>query len=140
MAHMTEGSGIQGSTYAGDTGTSESSRVSDMASQGKEQVKHFGGLARDALFHRVDKQKKVLTRNLDDIASTLENASHESEGVVRQTMDTAIGYVRRVSDRLEQGSSEELLMEAREKVRERPGIFFAGCLAIGFLTARILKA
>jgi hypothetical protein len=141
MAHMTaEGSDIQGSTYAGDTGTSEASGMSDIAAQGKEQFKRYGGMARDVVFHRADSKKKELVKHLNDFASTLESACQESEGVVRQAMDATVGYVRRASDRIGQGSSEELLQEAGEKVRERPGVFFAGCLAIGFLAARILKA
>lgn len=140
MADMNEG-GIQGSTSAGNLGASESSSgVSAVTARGKEQLKRFSGLTRDSVFHRTDKRKKELVKNLDDIASRLESASEESEGFVGQVLDNAVGFVRRASDRLEHGSSEELLEEAREKVREQPGIFFIGCVAAGFLAARILKA
>jgi hypothetical protein len=152
MADINEGSGIPSTNYAGTTSSSMGSTgdistqsssaspsIGDMATQGREQVKRFGGMARDAMFYRADSQKKALVQNIQGFISTLENVSKESDGSVRQVLDSATGYIRKFSDRIENGSSEELLQEAQAVVREKPAVFFAGCVAIGFLAARLFK-
>jgi hypothetical protein len=154
MANINEGSGIPSTNYAGTTGSSMGSTgdistqassssaspsIGDMATQGREQVKRFGGMARDAVFYRADNQKKVLVQSIQGFLSTLENASKESDGSVKQVLDSATGYIRKFSDRIENGSSEELLQEAQTVVREKPAVFFAGCVAVGFLAARLFK-
>jgi hypothetical protein len=153
MANINEGSGIPSTNYAGTTGSSmdtgdistqsssssQTPSMGEMATQGREQVKKFGGMARDAMFYRADSQKKALVQNIQGFLSTLENASKESDGPVKQVLDSATGYIRQFSDRIENGSTEELLQDARVVVREKPAVFFAGCVAIGFLAARIFK-
>lgn len=151
MANINEGSGIPSTNYAGTTGTSmgtgeistqsasQPQSLGDMATQGREQVKKFGGMARDAMFYRADNQKKALVQNIQGFLSTLENVSKESDGSVKQVLDSATGYIRQFSDRIENGSTEELLQDARVVVREKPAVFFAGCVAIGFLAARLFK-
>jgi len=154
MADINEGSGIPSTNYAGTTSTSmgttgdistqasassTSQSIGDMATQGREQVKRFSGMARDAMFYRADNQKKALVQNIQGFLSTLENVSKESEGPVKQVLDSTTGYIRKFSDRIENGSTEELLQDARVVVREKPAVFFAGCVAIGFLAARLFK-
>jgi hypothetical protein len=135
----TEGSDIQGTTYSGSAGSSESSQASKLASQGKEKAKQYGGMARDMAIHRADNKKGDLVKSLQGFVSTLENASRDSDGVTRQVLDSTVGYVRQFSDRIENSSSEELIQDARRVVREKPAAFFAGCFAVGFLAARLIK-
>jgi hypothetical protein len=152
MANINEGSGIPSTNYAGTADTSMGSTgdisthsssaspsIGDMATQGRDQVKKFGGMARDAMFYRADNQKKALVQNIQGFLSTLENVSKESDGSVKQVLDSATGYIRKFSDRIENGSTEELLQDARVVVREKPAVFFAGCVAVGFLAARLFK-
>ncbi|PTL79453.1 hypothetical protein DAT35_34330 [Vitiosangium sp. GDMCC 1.1324] len=110
-----------------------------MAAQGKEQVKHFTGATRDRVYQQVDNRKDELIKGLNGFASTLEDASQNAEGLSQQVLDGAVGYLRRFSDRIENGSTEDLVRDAKQFVRERPGPFFAGCIAVGFLAARFLK-
>jgi hypothetical protein len=140
MATVTQG-GIQSPSF---TGTSMGTRdVSDqdtgIGAQGKEQVKRFTGVTRDRVYHQIDDRKGDLIKGLQGFVSTLENASQNADGLSQQLIGGAVGYIRKFSDRIEQGSTEELVSDARQFIRERPAPFFAGCIAVGFLAARLLK-
>jgi len=145
MATVTEG--IQGTSYAGtNTGTSLGTRDvsaqgtdTGIATQGKEQVKRFTGVTRERVYHQVDNKKGDFIKGLQGFVSTLEDASQNADGFSRQFLNGAVGYIRRFSDRIESGSTEELVRDARHFIRERPAPFFAGCVAVGFLAARLLK-
>ncbi|HEX8819947.1 MAG TPA: hypothetical protein VF794_08495 [Archangium sp.] len=128
MASATEG--IQGSSFAGtSTGTGDVS----------QQVKRFTGATRERVYHQVDDKKEDILKGLQGFVSTLENASQNADGLSQQVLQGAVGYLRKFSDRIENGTTEELVHEARQFVRERPAPFFAGCIAVGFLAARLLK-
>lgn len=132
MATVTEGE-LQGSSFTG-AGTDIG-----IAAQGKEQVKHFTGVTRDRVYHQVDSRKDDLIKGLHGFASTLEDASQNADGFSQQVLDGAVGYLRKFSDRIENGSTEELMQDAKQFIREKPAPFFVGCIALGFLAARLLK-
>jgi hypothetical protein len=135
MASVTEG-GIQGSSFTGaGTDVSENTGIS----AGKEQVKRFTGVTRDRVYHQVDDRKEDLIKGIQSFVSTLENASQNADGLSQQVLQGAVGYIRKFSDRIENGTTEELVTEARQFIREKPAPFFAGCIAVGFLAARLLK-
>jgi hypothetical protein len=136
MASVTEG-GIQGSSFTG-TGADVSDNTG-ISSAGKEQVKRFTGVTRDRVYHQVDDRKEDLIKGIQGFVSTLENASQNADGLSQQVLQGAVGYLRKFSDRIENGTTEELVHEARQFIREKPAPFFAGCIAVGFLAARILK-
>ncbi|WNG39161.1 hypothetical protein F0U61_39965 [Archangium violaceum] len=144
MATVTEG-GIQGSSFTstgsniGASDVSAQSADTGFAAQGKEQVKRFTGVTRDRVYHQVDSRKDELVKGLQGFISTLENASQNADGMSQQVLHGAVGYIRKFSDRIENGTTEELMQDARQFVREKPAPFFAGCIALGFLAARILK-
>jgi hypothetical protein len=133
MASVTEG-GIQGSSFTG-TGTDNTG----ISSAGKEQVKRFTGVTRDRVYHQVDDKKEDILKSIQGFVSTLENASQNADGLSQQVLQGAVGYIRKFSDRIENGTTEELVHEARQFIREKPAPFFAGCIAVGFLAARLLK-
>lgn len=136
MASVTEG-GIQGSSFTG-AGTDVSDNTG-ISSAGKEQVKRFTGVTRDRVYHQVDDRKEDLIKGIQGFVSTLENASKNADGLSQQVLQGAVGYIRKFSDRIENGTTEELVTEARQFIREKPAPFFAGCIAVGFLAARLLK-
>jgi hypothetical protein len=147
MASVTEG-GIQGTTYSSSTNggslgvgdvSARGTTDTGMMSEGKEQVKRFTGVTRDRVYHQVDSKKGELIKNLQGFVSTLENASRDADGFSQQVLHGAVGYIRKFSDRIENGSTEELVRETRRFIREKPAPFFAGCVALGFLASRILK-
>ena len=138
MATVTEG-GIQGTNYTGTGPSIGTEQGTGITAQGKEQVKRFTGVTRERVYHQVDSRKGDLIKNLQGFVSTLENASQNADGFSQQLLSGTVGYVRRVSDRIENGSTEELVRDVKHFIREKPAPFFAGCVALGFLAARILK-
>ena len=102
-------------------------------------MKRFTGMTRERVYHQVDSRKSDLIKNLQGFVSTLENASQNADGFSQQLLNGTVGYVRRFSDRIENGSTEELVRDVKHFIREKPAPFFVGCVALGFLAARILK-
>lgn len=87
----------------------------------------------------VNTKSEVLQR-LHGLADTLQGAGKEGNlGPAQSLVDNAAQLIHRVSDRLERGSTEELVREAQAQIRQRPGVFIVGCVAIGFLAGRFLK-
>lgn len=143
MASYIPGSGIQSSGYVtGSTGnfSGQGDSSAGIAQAGKEQVKRLGGITKDRVYHQVDGKKEQLVKSLHGIVGTLESMGKDKNlGPAQPILDNALQVIHRVSDRLENGSTEELVREAQTQIRQRPGAFIAGCVALGFLAGRFLK-
>ena len=145
MGSVLEGSNVQGSSFT--QRPEGASRIpgdehfaGGIAQAGKEQVKQLGGVARGRVYQRVDSRKGELVKGLQGLVSTLENASNNEEAaMVRPLITSAVGLLRRTSDRLENGTTEELIADVQDRVRQRPALFVAGCAAIGFALGRFIK-
>jgi hypothetical protein len=143
MASVIPGSGIQSSGYVtGSIGNSsgQGDQSAGIAQAGKEQAKRLGGITKDRVYHQVDGKKEQLVKGLHGIVDTLEGMGKDGNlGPAQSLVDNAVQVIHRVSDRLEKGSTEELVREAQTQIRQRPGVFIAGCVALGFLAGRLLK-
>jgi hypothetical protein len=140
MASFIQGSGIQGSSYVQGSGGDFSGQQGGIAQAGKEQVKRLGGITRERVYHQVDGKKEQLVKSLQGIVDTLEGMGKDGNlGAAQPLVDNALRVIHRVSDRLENGSTEELVREAQTQIRQRPGLFIAGCVALGFFAGRFLK-
>jgi hypothetical protein len=145
MGSVIPGSGIQGSSYVGNTGSVGSISRQDSQGEGiadvsKEQVKRLGGITRDRVYQQVDGRKGELVQSLHGLVDTLQGAGKNGNlGPAQGLVDGAVQLIQRVSDRLEKGSTEELVRDAQTQIRQRPGVFIAGCVALGFFAGRLLK-
>jgi hypothetical protein len=145
MASVIEGSGIQGSSYSNTQGSVGGISRSDsggegLAQAGKEQVKRLGGVTRERVYQQVDSKKGEVVQSLHSLADTLEGAGKDGKlGPAQSLVDGAVQMIHRVSDHLEHGSTEELVRDAQSQIRQRPGVFIAGCVALGFFAGRFLK-
>jgi hypothetical protein len=145
MGSVIEGSGIQGSSYVGNSGSigsisGQSSQGEGIAQAGKEQVKRLGGVTRERVYQQVDGRKGELIKSLHGLVDTLQGAGKDGNlGPAKGLVDGAVQMIQRVSDRLERGSTEELVRDAQAQIRQRPGVFIAGCVALGFFAGRLLK-
>ncbi|MDY7229048.1 hypothetical protein [Hyalangium rubrum] len=145
MASFIEGSGIQGSSYVNKPGlggdiSGQAGTGAGIAQAGKEQVKRLGGVTRERVYHQVDDKKEEFIKSLHGIADSLQGVGKEGNlGAVQPLVESAVQVIHKVSDRLEKGSTEELIRDAQTQIRQRPGLFIAGCVAIGFLAGRVLK-
>jgi hypothetical protein len=145
MGSVLEGSNVQGTSYSQRTGVTTGISDGDqsaggIAQAGKEQVKQLGGIAKGRVISQVDSRKGELVKGIQGLASTLETAANNDEAaMVKPLLTSAVGLLRKTSDRLENGTTEELLADAQEQVRQRPGLFVVGCVAVGFALGRFIK-
>jgi len=143
MASVIPGSGLQSSGFVTSSNGSfsgQSDQASGIAQAGKEQVKRLGGITKDKVYHQVDGKKEQLVKSLHGIVGTLESMGKDGNlGAAQPLLDNALQVIHRVSDRLENGSTEDLVRDAQTQIRQRPGVFIAGCVALGFLAGRFLK-
>ena len=142
MGSVLEGSNVQGSNFTQRTGViSDGERsTAGIAQAGKEQVKQLGGVAKDRVISQVDSRKGELVKGIQGLVSSLETVANNDEAAIaRPLLTSAVGLLRKTSDRLENGTTEELLADAQEQVRQRPGLFVVGCVAIGFALGRFIK-
>ena len=145
MGSVLEGSNVQGSNYSqrpvGASGISDGEHsAGGIAQAGKEQVKQLGGVAKGRVYSQVDSRKGELVKGIQGLVSTLETAANAEEAaMVRPILTSAVGMLRKTSDRLENGTTEELLADAQAQVRQRPGLFIAGCAVVGFALGRFIK-
>jgi hypothetical protein len=145
MASVIGGSGIQDSSYRDASGSfgglsDQGATDGGIAGAGKEQVKRLGGITRERVYERVDSKKGELVQSLHGLVDTLRGVGKDGNlGAAQPLLDNAVQVIHKVSDRLERGSTEELLRDAQTQIRQRPGVFIAGCVALGFLAGRLLK-
>lgn len=147
MASVIEGGTIQGSAHinnpdraSGADHSGVAAKAADIAQAGKERVKELGGITRERVYEKVDGRKSEVVQGLHDLASTLEKASRDiPSGFARQAVDGAVGFIHKTTDRIENETTAELLSDAQDRIRERPALFVAGCVALGFFAGRFLK-
>lgn len=118
-------------------------RVGEVASSSLEQAQHLGTVAKERFFRGADERRESAARGLDDLARKIDGLANEAGGspddLQRRLAGSAARAVRSVSRTLSESSAQELIEAAGKKIKERPGIFLAGCVAVGFLGARLLR-
>ncbi len=142
MGSVTDGS-IEGSGYGQRSeGGSRISKAgtSGLGQAGKDPVKQLGSAAKARVYHQVESRRGDMAKGLRGLVSTLESLSNRDEAkAARPLLGSAAGLLRRTSERLENETTGELLEDAQTQVRERPGLFIAGCVAAGFVLGRLIK-
>jgi hypothetical protein len=113
-------------------------QASETQFAGKEEVRRLGGAARRRIIAEADKRKSLVASRLEQLADSLE--SSETQGPEGKLLDSAARIARNASSTLRNRSSEELLSNVEQGFRDRPGVFLAGCLALGFVGGRLLRA
>ncbi|MCP3165872.1 hypothetical protein [Myxococcus qinghaiensis] len=127
----------QGQSQSASSGGGEG----DIKQEGKEQVKRLGGMTRQRAFSRVDAKKGALVEGLEDLVQEMESIAGQGDGskFPQQLVGSAVGFVRRTSDTLNRNSTEDLIQQAKTRMKERPGMALAACAVLGFVAARFLK-
>ncbi len=118
-------------------------RAGEIASETVEQAQRLGATARERLYRGADERKQTLVRGLDQLAHNIDELGVKSEeeagDLPVRIAGSAADALRRVSRSLSSQSTEELIDAAGRKIRERPGMFLVGCVALGYLGARLLR-
>jgi hypothetical protein len=104
--------------------------------QAKTEARNLGNAVRERAINTTEKQRQYFTGEIGDIARRLEELGDGQGGDLAHK---AAGWVRRLEQTLGEHSTEELLDLAGQRVKERPGLFLAGCFAAGFGVARLLR-
>jgi hypothetical protein len=100
-------------------------------------VRRLGGAARRRILSEADRRKSTVAERLESFANSLEN--NRSSGPEGQLLDQAARLAHHASSTIRNRSSEDLLDNLEQGFRDRPGVFLAGCLALGFIGGRLLR-
>jgi ElaB/YqjD/DUF883 family membrane-anchored ribosome-binding protein len=139
MASVTSGSDVYGYNHTG--AADETQHSAGITEKGKEKAKQLGGVAKEKAQDQLESYKGQLTSMLEGLAGSLEKAKeHADDNLSQKALDTAAGYVRRTCDRLNQHSTDELMHQMRDQVREKPALFVAGLVGVGFFAGRLLRS
>lgn len=129
--------GSQSAVLSGDGRSGTAGAISSQASQ-------IGDAAKQKLTEQADARKSMVTSQLSEVASALEETakSLEEKGVTgaHQVASVAAQSLRQFSDSIEGKSVDELLRDAGTKFRQSPGPMLLGCLALGFIGARLVRS
>jgi len=104
-----------------------------------EDVRRLGGAVRDRALKAGEERRTQLAEQLGRLAEKLERVAAPDGGEGVDYARRAAQKVRDMENLLDDHSAEELLRMAEDRVRERPGLFLAGCFVAGFGLARLLR-
>lgn len=128
-----------GTPYTGTVGE-EPSRKERLISQGKERASAVGGQAKRKAFSKVDERKSELSESLDRIAKSIDEVGEGMSGPESRVVSTVAEYVRKAKGVIDERSTDELANMAVSELKQRPAAVIAGCFALGFMGARLLKS
>ena len=84
--------------------------------------------------------KEQTSRLADAAKQRVLSTADDKKGQFAEQIGARLGgWLREVQNALETRSTEDLLRSFGKKVEEHPGAFIAGCLALGFLGARLVR-
>ena len=100
-----------------------------VAKQGIEEAKRIGVTVRQRIYEATDSGKSSLVDRADTFLGGF------SAGVIPEA---AMDRAKDVVEALRTRSTEDLVYDAQQAARRRPGLFMLGALAVGFLAGRVL--
>ena len=88
-----------------------------------------------------DDKKAKVARKLEDFAESMDElgTNPQADPLQQKVVGGAARAMRSVSRALDENSTEELIASAGRAIRQRPGLFLAGCVALGFIGGRLLR-
>jgi hypothetical protein len=116
--------------------------VNDIAGAAVERGRHFLDSAREQATLYVDKRKDDVAQSVADFASSLRESttSFDDRPNIRAFVDSAAEGLDQLAGSIRERSFADIFNQVEDVVRERPAAVAAVTVAIGFLTARFIKA
>jgi len=109
----------------------------------KEQAQRLGDAVKHRAFATSDAKKSFLADQVGAFVDKMEGIARPAEGsesgLQDQVVERGTAMLRRLHRTLDENSTEELIRKAEQQMKARPGLFIAGCLALGFLGARLVR-
>jgi hypothetical protein len=116
--------------------------VGDIASAAVERGRTFIDSAREQATGYVDRRKDDVAQSVTDFAHTLREAtsSFDDRPNIRAIVDSAAQGLDQFADSIRERTVNDILGDVEQVMRRRPAAVAAVTVAIGFLTARFIKA
>jgi ElaB/YqjD/DUF883 family membrane-anchored ribosome-binding protein len=110
----------------------------------RSDAQQLGSKATDRIHSEVDARKGQAVDQAKSVSSAIQRAAGElDDGAptwLKSAFQQGAEQVQRLADAIDQKDSRQLVNEAQNFARERPGVFLAACAAAGFAAARIFRA
>jgi hypothetical protein len=116
--------------------------VGQIAGVAAERGRHFLDSAREQATLYVDHRKDAVAESVADLATSLREAtsSFEDRPNIRAFADSAAEGLNQLAGTIRDRSVADIFSDMEDIVRERPAVVAAVSVALGFLTARFIKA
>src|SRR4051794_23803672 len=116
--------------------------VGDIANAAVERGRTFIESAREQATGYVDRRKDDVAQSVTDFAHTLREAtsSFDDRPNIRAFVDSAAEGLDQFAGSIRERTVNDILGDVEQVMRERPAAVAALTVAIGFLTARFIKA
>ena len=116
--------------------------VGEIAGVAAERGRHFLDSAREQATVYVDRRKDSVAESVADLATSLREAtsSFEDRPNIRAFVDSAAEGLDQLAGSIRERTFADIFNGMEDVVRERPAVVAAVSVALGFLTARFIKA
>ena len=115
-----------------------------MSSELRSDAQQLRSSASDRIHRELDARKGTAAEQARSVSSAIDRAASELDDGnpqwLKSAFQQAAQQVHRLADSLEQKDSRQIVGDIQTMARDNPTAFLAGCAALGFAAARILKA
>jgi hypothetical protein len=109
----------------------------------KAQAHRLGDAMKQRAIATSDAKKTFFADQVGELVTRLEGISQPREGtepgLQEQVVGRGVALLHKLESTLHENSTEELIGKVEQQMRARPGLFVAGCVALGFLGARLVR-
>jgi hypothetical protein len=127
-----------------NTTGSMSESTSGMGGEIRANVEQLSNSAGNRIHSELDARKGTAANQVRSLSSAIGQTAGQLDDGAPQWLKSAFQQgaqqAQRFADTLEQKDSRAILNDIQTMARNNPGTFLAGCAAIGFAAARIMKA
>ena len=111
--------------------------------QVKAQARRLADAVKERAITTSEDRKDQLSQQVSTLVQKLDDATRHadatSQNLPEQLVDRGISVLRKLQTTLAENSAEELLAKAEQRFRAHPGAVIAGCVALGFIGARLVR-
>jgi hypothetical protein len=128
--------------HASDVASTATDQARDVASEAKQQGRDLLHQARSTVRGQAAGQKDRAAGQLRSVADqlrTMQEGGGAPSGPASEIVRQASQQTERLAGWLEDREPADILDDARNFARQRPGIFLLSCLAAGFVVGRLVK-